>query len=52
MGLKEGEEVQEKGIHNIVNKIIAENFSSLDKGCPFKYRKPLGHQTDMNLLMA
>jgi hypothetical protein len=30
MGI-EGEEVQAKGIHNIVNKTIAENFLSLKK---------------------
>jgi hypothetical protein len=46
MGIKE-EEVQTKGIHNIVNKIITENFPNLRKGCPFRYRKPPGHQTDM-----
>jgi hypothetical protein len=28
-------------------KIIAENFPNLKKSCPFKYRKPPGHQTDM-----
>jgi hypothetical protein len=31
MGIKEGEEVQVKGVHNIFNKIIAENFSNLEK---------------------
>jgi hypothetical protein len=31
MGIEEGEEVQAKGIHNIFNKIIAENFLSLEK---------------------
>jgi hypothetical protein len=31
MGLKEGEEVQIKGLHNIFNKIIAENFPNLEK---------------------
>jgi hypothetical protein len=29
MGIEEGEEVQEKGIHNIFNKIIKENFQNL-----------------------
>jgi TolA-binding protein len=29
MGMEEGEEVQTKGIHNIVNKIITENFTNL-----------------------
>jgi hypothetical protein len=31
MGIKEGEEVQAKGIHNIFNKIITENFPNLEK---------------------
>jgi archaeosine-15-forming tRNA-guanine transglycosylase len=31
MGIEEGEEVQAKGIHNIFNKIITENFSNLEK---------------------
>jgi hypothetical protein len=44
MGIKEGEEVQTKGIHNIFNKIIAENFKILRKSCPFRYRKLPGHQ--------
>jgi hypothetical protein len=29
MGIEEGEEVQAKGIYNIVNKIITENFRNL-----------------------
>jgi hypothetical protein len=47
MGIEEGEEVQEKGIHNIVNKIITENFPNLKKFCPHRYRKPPGHQRDL-----
>jgi hypothetical protein len=31
MGIKEGEEVQAKGIHNTFNKIIAQNFPNLEK---------------------
>jgi hypothetical protein len=31
MGLEKGEEVQAKRIHNIFNKIIAENFPNLEK---------------------
>jgi hypothetical protein len=31
MGIKEGEEVQTKGKHNIFNKITAENFPNLKK---------------------
>jgi hypothetical protein len=29
--IEEGEEVQTKGIHNIFNKIITENFPNLEK---------------------
>jgi archaeosine-15-forming tRNA-guanine transglycosylase len=31
MGIEEGEEVQAKGIHNIFNKVITENFPNLEK---------------------
>jgi hypothetical protein len=31
MGIEGGEEVQAKGIHNIFNKIITENFPNLKK---------------------
>jgi hypothetical protein len=31
MGIEEGEEVQAKGIHNIVNKIITENSPNIKK---------------------
>jgi hypothetical protein len=34
MGIKEGEEVQIKGIHNAFNKIITENFPNLEKVLP------------------
>jgi hypothetical protein len=33
-GIKEGEEVQAKGIYNILNIIIAENFPNLEKELP------------------
>jgi hypothetical protein len=36
MGNKEGEEVLYKGIGNIVNKIIAENFPNLKKEIPIQ----------------
>jgi hypothetical protein len=36
MGIEEGEEVQAKGIHNIVNKIITENFTNLEKSAPIQ----------------
>jgi hypothetical protein len=47
IGIEKGEEVQEKGICNIFNKIITENFPNLEKLCPFRYRKPPGHQVDL-----
>jgi hypothetical protein len=47
MGIKEGEEVQAKRIHNIVNKIITENFPNLEKVIPIRYRKLQGHQIDL-----
>jgi polyribonucleotide nucleotidyltransferase len=31
MGIEEGEKVQAKGMHNIFNKIIIENFPNLEK---------------------
>jgi predicted transcriptional regulator len=34
MGIKEWEEVQAKGLHNIVNKIITQNFPYLEKTMP------------------
>jgi hypothetical protein len=39
MGFEEGEEAQAKGIHNIVNKIIAENFSNLKKVLPIQVQE-------------
>jgi chromosome segregation ATPase len=41
----EGEEVQPKGIHNIVDKITTEHFPKLKKDLPFRYRKPSVHET-------
>jgi hypothetical protein len=34
LGIEEGEEVQAKGIHNIFNKIVTENFPNLEKTMP------------------
>jgi hypothetical protein len=31
MGIEEGKEIQTKGIDNLLNKIIAENFPNLEK---------------------
>jgi hypothetical protein len=36
MGIEEGEEVQAKGIHNIFNKIITENFPNPEKTVPIR----------------
>jgi chromosome segregation ATPase len=36
MGIKEGEEVQAKGMHNTFNKIITENFPNLEKAIPIQ----------------
>jgi hypothetical protein len=45
MGTEE-EEVQAKGIRNIFNKIVTENFPNLEKTMPSKYREPPEHQTE------
>jgi chromosome segregation ATPase len=42
MGIEEGEEVQAKGMHNIFNKIIAENFSNLKKTMPIQVQDLMG----------
>jgi hypothetical protein len=34
-------------MHNIFNKTITEKFPNLKKLCPFKYRKPPGHKTEL-----
>jgi hypothetical protein len=39
MGIEEGEEVQVKGIHNIFNKIIAENFPNLEIIMPIQVQE-------------
>jgi hypothetical protein len=36
MGIEEGEELQAKGIHNIFNKIIKENFPNVEKTMPIQ----------------
>jgi hypothetical protein len=40
MGIEEGEEVQAKGMHNIFNKIITENFPNLEKSVPIQMLEP------------
>jgi hypothetical protein len=39
MGVEEGEDVQAKGIHNIFNKIITENFLNLEKAMPIQVQE-------------
>jgi predicted nuclease with TOPRIM domain len=39
MGIEEGEEVQTKGMHNIFNKIITENFPNLEKTMPIQVQQ-------------
>jgi hypothetical protein len=36
VGIKEGEEVQVNDIHNIFNKVIAENFTNIKKEMPIQ----------------
>jgi hypothetical protein len=39
MGIEEGEEVQGKGMSNIFNKIITENFPNLEKTMPIQVQE-------------
>jgi chromosome segregation ATPase len=39
MGIEEGEEVNAEGIRNIFNKIITENFPSLEKTMPIQVQE-------------
>jgi hypothetical protein len=39
LGILEGEEVQAKGIHNIFNKIVTENFPNQDKIIPVQVQE-------------
>jgi hypothetical protein len=39
MGIEEGEEVQAKGMRNIFNKIVTENFPALDKSMPIQMQE-------------
>jgi hypothetical protein len=47
MGIEEGEQVQAKGIHNIVNKIMTENFPNLEKTMPIQVQEASRTQTDL-----
>jgi hypothetical protein len=48
MGIEEGEEVQAKGIHNIFNKIITENFPTLEKTMPIQEASRTLNRLDQN----
>jgi hypothetical protein len=39
MGIEEGEEVQAKGMCNIVNKMITKNFPNLEKIMPIQVQE-------------
>jgi hypothetical protein len=39
MGIEEGEEMQAKGMRNIFNNIITENFPNLEKSMPIQVHK-------------
>jgi hypothetical protein len=39
VGIEEGEKVQAKGMHNIFNKIITENFPNLEKTMPIQVQE-------------
>jgi hypothetical protein len=39
IGIEEGEEMQAKGIHNIVNKIKAEKFPNLEQKLPIQVQE-------------
>jgi hypothetical protein len=39
MGTEEGEEVQAKGMSNIFNKIITENFPNIEKSMPIQLQE-------------
>jgi hypothetical protein len=39
MGIEEGEEMQPKGMRNIFNKIITENFRNLEKTMPIQVQE-------------
>jgi hypothetical protein len=39
MGIEEGEEIQAKGICNIFNKMITENFPNLEKTIPIQVQE-------------
>jgi hypothetical protein len=48
MGIEEGENVQEKGMRNIFNKIITENFPNLEKTMPIQETSRTPNRLDQN----
>jgi hypothetical protein len=50
MSTEEGEEVQAKGICNVFNKIITENFPNLEKTIPIQVQETYRttNRTDQN----
>jgi hypothetical protein len=46
MGIEEGKQVQAKGMYNIFNKIITENFPNLEKSIPIQMQEAFRSQTD------
>jgi hypothetical protein len=50
MGIEEGEEVQAKGMCNIFNKIITENFPNLEKSMPIQI--PILTQNGSRILIS
>jgi vancomycin resistance protein YoaR len=50
MGIEEGEEVQAKGVPNIDNKIITENFPNLEKSMPIQVQEAsrISNRPDQN----
>jgi hypothetical protein len=48
MGIEEGEELQAKGICNIFNKIITENFPNLKKTMPIQVQKAFRTPSRLN----
>jgi hypothetical protein len=47
MGIEKREEVQVKGMHNIFNKIITENFPNLEKAMPIQSQEASRTPTDL-----
>jgi hypothetical protein len=48
--LRKEKRCKQKGNVIYLVKMIIESFPNLKKVCPFRYRKPLGHQTDLTII--